>query len=44
MCKFIKETGRAEGLMIEEYVDERYDMMKATRAALNHLNALHKQF
>lgn len=44
MWQFIKETGRAEGLMIDEYVDERYDMMKATRAALNHLKALHKQF
>jgi hypothetical protein len=44
MWQFMKETGKKEGLYINEYVDERYNIKKATKSALIHLKKLHEQF
>ncbi len=44
MWQFIKETGKKEGLYINENVDERFNMKKSTRAALMHLKRLHGTF
>jgi len=44
MWQFIKETGKREGLYINDSVDERYNMKKATRSALTHLKRLYGEF
>ena len=44
LWQFIKETGKREGLYINENVDERYNIKKATRSALAHLRRLHGDF
>lgn len=44
LWQFIKETGQREGLTINENVDERYNVRRATRAALTHLKRLHGEF
>ena len=44
MWQFMKETGKKEGLYINEHVDERYNIKKATKSALMHLKKLHEQF
>jgi membrane-bound lytic murein transglycosylase D len=44
MWQFIKETGKREGLNINDNVDERYNMKKATKSALTHLKRLHGEF
>lgn len=44
LWQFIKETGREEGLEVSESLDERYDIVKATRTALLHIRRLEKEF
>ena len=44
LWQFIKETGKKEGLFINDNVDERYNVKRATRAALTHLKRLHGEF
>ncbi|HNS77918.1 MAG TPA: lytic transglycosylase domain-containing protein [Syntrophorhabdus sp.] len=42
--QFIKETGKREGLSINDSVDERYNVKRATKAALTHLKRLYNEF
>lgn len=44
MWQFIKETGKKEGLYINDSIDERFNMKKSTRAALTHLKRLNGIF
>ncbi len=44
MWQFIKETGKREGLFINDNIDERFNMKKATRSALAHLKRLNGEF
>ena len=44
MWQFIQETGKREGLYISETIDERYNVRKSTRSALNHLKRLYGDF
>jgi len=44
MWQFMKETGKLEGLVVNDVVDERYNMKKSTRSALGHLKKLNGQF
>ena len=44
MWQFMEPTARRYGLRIDAYVDERYDPVGATDAALDYLNDLYKQF
>lgn len=44
LWQFIKETGMKEGLHVNDHVDERYNVKKATRSALTHLKRLHGHF
>jgi len=44
MWQFIKETGKREGLLVNEHIDERYNVKKATRSALTHLKKLNGEF
>jgi membrane-bound lytic murein transglycosylase D len=43
MWQFMKETGKMEGLVVNDSVDERYNMKKSTRSALAHLKKLNAQ-
>lgn len=42
--QFIKDTGKREGLFINDAVDERYSVTRATKSALNYLKKLHDEF
>ncbi len=44
LWQFIKETGKKEGLFINDHLDERYNIKKATRSALMHLKKLNEEF
>lgn len=44
MWQFMPYTGRLYGLKIDDYVDERRDLVKSTEAAVRYLEALHKKF
>lgn len=44
MWQFMKGTGRNYGLLVNDYVDERRDPVKATRAAISYLSALYQEF
>jgi len=44
LWQFMKETGKKEGLYVNDHVDERYNIKKATRSALAHLKRLYNEF
>ncbi len=44
LWQFMYGTGVEYDLYIDSYVDERFDLMKSTRAACAYLKALHKSF
>jgi len=44
LWQFMPKTGRMYNLKIDEYVDERRDLIKSTKAAAKYLSSLHKRF
>jgi hypothetical protein len=44
MWQFIKETGKREGLNINDNIDERYSIVRSTRSALSYLKKLNDEF
>jgi len=44
LWQFIKETGKREGLQVNDLIDERYNITKSTRAGLTHLKKLYDEF
>ena len=44
LWQFMPGTGRRYNLKIDEYVDERRDLIKSTDAAAKYLTSLHKRF
>ncbi|MBN2815891.1 MAG: LysM peptidoglycan-binding domain-containing protein [Campylobacterales bacterium] len=44
LWQFMPETGRYYNLKIDEYVDERRDLIKSTEAAAKYLSSLHQRF
>jgi membrane-bound lytic murein transglycosylase D len=44
LWQFIPNTSNAYGLKIDEYIDERMDFVKSTKAAVSYLTKLNKMF
>lgn len=44
MWQFIRETGKREGLHVNENIDDRYNVKRSTRSALAHLKKLYGEF
>jgi membrane-bound lytic murein transglycosylase D len=44
LWQFIQETGKREGLIVNDQIDERYTIRKSTHAALTHLKRLYGEF
>lgn len=44
LWQFIKETGKREGLRVDDYIDERYNIKKSTQSGLTHLKHLYDEF
>lgn len=44
LWQFMEPTARLYGLRIDAYVDERYDPLRATDAALDHLSYLYERY
>ncbi len=44
MWQFMEPTARLYGLRIDAYVDQRYDPVRATDAALDHLSDLYQEY
>jgi len=44
LWQFMPRTAKLYGLKIDEYVDERRDLIKSTEAAIKYLSFLHKKF
>ena len=44
LWQFMPQTANVFGLKIDEYVDERRDLIKSTKAAAKYLSQLHKRF
>ncbi len=44
LWQFMPATGRLEGLQANRYIDERFDPVKSTEAAMRHLNRLYAMF
>ncbi|MGD0232996.1 MAG: lytic transglycosylase domain-containing protein [Syntrophorhabdales bacterium] len=44
MWQFVKETGKREGLNINDNIDERYSIVRSTRSALSYLKKLNDEF
>jgi membrane-bound lytic murein transglycosylase D len=44
LWQFIKDTGKREGLFINDDIDERYSVTKSTRSALSYLKKLDDEF
>ncbi|MCK9372889.1 MAG: transglycosylase SLT domain-containing protein [Sulfuricurvum sp.] len=44
LWQFMAKTGKLQGLEIDQFVDERRDHIKSTRAAITYLSSLKKEF
>ena len=44
MWQFMKDTGKREGLSINDLIDERYSVTRSTASALQYLGGLHDEF
>lgn len=42
--QFMPDTARGHGLLVNEFIDERFDIAKSTAAAMQHLTILYSRF